>query len=165
MTGVPWARRGKRLDEQIDILRGLGSGEYFGYHGEIFDVPEVKLCPVPTKPVPILIGGHADAALKRAARNDGWLHGGGDPEELPGLLSKLSRFRQEAGTGDKPFEVHVISMDAYTVDGIRKLEERGVTDVIVGFRWPYVAGPDKQPLQEKIDALRQYADNVIAKVR
>jgi hypothetical protein len=161
---VPWARRGKRLDEQISILRGLGSGEYFSHHGEIFDVPEIKLCPVPDSPVPILIGGHADAALRRAARNDGWLHGGGDPEELPGLLDKLARFRAEEGTAGKPFSIQVISMDAYTVDGIKKLEARGVTDVIVGFRWPYTTGPDTQPLTDKVDALRKYADSVIAKV-
>ncbi|MCL2581358.1 MAG: TIGR03619 family F420-dependent LLM class oxidoreductase [Streptosporangiales bacterium] len=164
VTGVPWARRGKRLDEQISILRGLGSGEYFSHHGEIFDVPEIKLCPVPDSPVPILIGGHADAALRRAARNDGWLHGGGDPEELPGLLDKLARFRAEEGTAGKPFSIQVISMDAYTVDGIKKLEARGVTDVIVGFRWPYTTGPDTQPLTDKVDALRKYADSVIAKV-
>ena len=62
-----------------------------------------------------------------------------------------------------PFEVHVISMDAYTVDGIRRLEELGVTDVIVGFRDPYHM-PDT-PLAEKIDYLRRYADDVIAATR
>jgi probable F420-dependent oxidoreductase len=165
VTGTPWPRRGKRLDEEIDIIRGLSSGEYFEYHGEIFDVPAVKLCPVPTQPIPILIGGHADAALRRAARCDGWLHGGGDPADLPGLLGKLARFREEEGTAGKPHEIQVISTDAYTVDGVRKLEEQGVTDVIVGFRWPYEVGPDTQPLADKIGALRQYAENVIAKVR
>jgi probable F420-dependent oxidoreductase len=164
VTGVPWERRGKRLDEQIAILRGLSTEGYFEYHGEIFDVPAIKMTPVPTQPVPILIGGHADVALRRAARADGWLHGGGDPADLPGLLEKLARFRAEAGTADKPFGVHVISMDAYTVDGVRRLEEQGVTDVIVGFRWPYEVGPDTQPLADKVAALRQYADTVIAKV-
>jgi hypothetical protein len=53
-------------------------------------------------------------------------------------------------------------MDAYTVDGIRRLEEQGVTDVIVGFRWPYQTGPDTQPLADKLGNLRRYADEVIA---
>jgi hypothetical protein len=50
------------------------------------------------------------------------------------------------------------------VDGVRRLEEQGVTDAIVGFRWPYQAGPDREPLTGKIASLRRYADDVIAKV-
>ena len=57
----------------------------------------------------------------------------------------------------------MISMDAYTVDGVRRLEEQGVTDVIVGFRWPYAIGPDTEPLSQKLDNLRRFADAVIAK--
>jgi len=124
----------------------------------------VKISPVPTKPIPILVGGHAPAALRRAARADGWMHGGGDPADLPGLLDKLKAIRKEEGSADKPFEVHVISLDAFSVDGIHRLEEQGVTDVIVGFRWPYTVGPDTEPLQQKLDNLRRYADDVIAKV-
>ena len=63
-TGERWEKRGKRMDEQIDILKGLMGGDYFGFKGEFYDIPELKLCPVPTKPVPILIGGHSNLALK-----------------------------------------------------------------------------------------------------
>ena len=164
VCGVPWEGRGKRIDEQIDVLRGLMGGDYFEYHGDVFEIPSIKLCPVPTKPVPILIGGHHDAALRRAARvGDGWLHGGGDPEDLPGLLARLTELRREYGTLDKDFEIHVISLDAYSPDGIEKLEELGVTDVIVGFRYPYEVGPDTETLQTKIDNLRRFSDDVIAK--
>ena len=165
LVGVPWEGRGRRMDESIDVVRGLAAGGWFEYHGEVFDVPAVKMCPVPTEPLPILVGGHADAALRRAARCDGWLHGGGDPETLPGLLERLARFRDEEGTADRPFEVHVISADGFSVDGVRRLEETGVTDVIVGFRWPYVVAQDTETLQEKVDNLHRFADDVIAKVR
>jgi probable F420-dependent oxidoreductase len=166
VTGVPWERRGRRLEEQIAIIRGLSSGDYFSYRGSIFDVPSVKMSPAPSAPLPILIGGHADSALRRAARiGDGWLHGGGDPSDLPRLLARLAALRAEEGTAQRPFEIHVISMDAYSADGVRRLEEQGVTDVIVGFRWPYQVGPDTEPLEKKVGALRQYADTVIAKVR
>lgn len=165
VTGVPWERRGQRMDEGIAIIRGLSAGGYFEHHGEIFDLAPVKIAPVPSEPVPILIGGHGEAALRRAARaGDGWVHGGGDPAGLPRLLSRLARLRDEAGTAARPFQVHVISLDAYQPDGVRRLAEQGVTDVIVGFRWPYRTGPDTEPLAEKIGKLRRYADDVIAKV-
>jgi probable F420-dependent oxidoreductase len=166
LLGVPWERRGRRMDEAIDIIRGLTAGGYFEYHGQVYEVPAVKMAPVPTRPVPILIGGHGEAALRRAATvGDGWMHGGGDPADLPGLLERLGRLRTEAGRDGEPFEIHVISMDAFSVDGVRRLEEAGVTDVIVGFRWPYVVGSDTEPLQAKIDNLRRFADDVIAKVK
>ena len=63
-TGERWEKRGKRMDEQIKILRGLMNGAYFGFEGEFYNIPEIKLCPVPSKPVPILIGGHSNLALK-----------------------------------------------------------------------------------------------------
>jgi probable F420-dependent oxidoreductase len=166
VLGVPWERRGARMDEELEILRGLLAGGYYEYHGSVFDLPPVKISPVPAGPLPILIGGHGDAALRRAARvGDGWLHGGGDPADLSGLLTRLTGLRREAGTADRPFEVHVISMDAYSVAGVRRLEEQGVTDVIVGFRWPYQTGPDTEPLAGKLGKLRRYADDVIAMVK
>jgi hypothetical protein len=79
------------------------------------------------------------------------------------LLAKLQRYRREAGTEKKPFEIHVISLHGYTADGVRILEDLGVTDVIVGFRNPYVEPIDSQTLQQKLDLMRWYADNVIAK--
>jgi probable F420-dependent oxidoreductase len=160
----PWEGRGKRMDEMIAILRGLQTGEFFEFHGEHFDLEPIKLCPVPKRPIPILIGGHADAALRRAARlGDGWMHaGGGQAADLDGALARLADLRREAGREKEPFEIHVISMDAYTVDGVKRLEEKGITDLIVGFRNAYEE--DRMPLQHKVDALRAYADNVIAKV-
>jgi alkanesulfonate monooxygenase SsuD/methylene tetrahydromethanopterin reductase-like flavin-dependent oxidoreductase (luciferase family) len=163
LMGVPFAKRGKRMDECIAIIRGLTSGEYFEFHGEFYDIPKTKMTPAPAAPIPILIGGHADAALRRAARCDGWMHGGGDPEELDRLLVQLKQFRDEEGS-DGPFEIHVISADAFTVDGVKRLEDKGVTDVIVGFRMPYIMGDDTEPLDRKIRHLETFAERVIAKV-
>ena len=65
-TQIPWERRGKRMDEMMEIVRGLLTGEYFGYQGEVFQLDPVKLSPAPSKPVPMLIGGHSTAALRRS---------------------------------------------------------------------------------------------------
>lgn len=163
--GVPWERRGKRMDECIDILRGLMSGDFFAYDGEFYSFEALKQCPAPTSPVPLLVGGHSDAALRRAVRKgDGWMHAGGDGEELDRLLDRLAEIRREEGDDRADFEVHAISYDAYTPDGVKRLEDRGVTDCIVGFRVPYIAGPDTEPLAKKIQHLEHYAESVIARV-
>jgi probable F420-dependent oxidoreductase len=162
---VPWERRGKRMDECIDILRGLTSGEFFEFHGEFYDFDAIKQTPAPTEPIPLLVGGHSDAALRRAVRRgDGWMHAGGDGEELDLLLDKLKKFRDEEGTADQPFEIHAISYDAYSVDGVKRLQDKGITDLIVGFRVPYIKGPDTEPLEKKIEHLEKFAESVISKV-
>jgi probable F420-dependent oxidoreductase len=166
VVGVPWQRRGQRMDEAVAIVRGLSAGGYFEYHGECYDIPAIKLAPVPTQPVPVLIGGHGEAALRRAAMTgDGWLHGGGQPADLPGLLARLAALRRYHGNDSRPFETIVISAEAYSAGGIARLEASGVTEVIVGFRWPYHVGPDTEALQPKLDSLRRYADDVIARSR
>ena len=167
VLGVPWERRGRRMDESLAVIRGLTdpAGDFFEFHGEIYDVPAIKMAPAPASRLPILIGGHGEAALRRAATvGDGWMHGGGDPADLPGLLGKIQALLEEAGRSPEGFEVHVISMDAFSVDGVKRLEAAGVTDVIVGFRWPYVVGPDTEALQSKLDNLRRFADQVIQKL-
>jgi len=158
---VAWAKRGKRFDEQIDILRGLESGEFFGYEGEMHHMPAVKMSPVPTAPTPLLIGGHAEPALKRAARvGDGWMCAGADMQALEAYIGRINQLREEYGTADKPFRVFTTGQDAFTPRGIEKLESIGVTDVAIGFRNVYEMEPDK-PLDEKIGMLNSYAGEFI----
>ena len=166
VLGVPFARRGARMDEAVDIVRRLSAGGYVEHHGEAYDFPALKIAPVPSEPLPILIGGHGEAALRRAARvGDGWLHGGGAHDDLGSMLERLETLRAEYGRSAAPFETHVISLDGFSIEGARRLEDLGVTDAIVGFRLPYVAGPDTESLEAKIDALRRFADSVIAPLR
>ena len=162
---VPWEGRGARMNEMVDVLRGLTAGDWFEYHGEHVNLERCKICPTPRAPIPLLVGGHADVALRRAARQgDGWIHAGGDPDELGTMIERVNALRAEYGRASEPFEVHAISLDAFSIDGVRRLEDLGVTDAIVGFRYPYTRAPDPQPLQQKIDLLSRFADSVIAKV-
>jgi probable F420-dependent oxidoreductase len=163
VSGQDWRTRGKRMDEMIEIIRGLTRGGYYEFHGKHYHVPSIKICPVPTQSIPILVGGHSEPALRRAARlGDGWMHAGGQ-EPLEELLRRLGELRREYGREREPYEIHVISLDAYTVDGVHRVEDLGVTDVIVGFRNVYYEEKDSMTLEQKIDALRRYADDVIAK--
>ena len=91
------------------------------------------------------------------------MHAGGDTELLKTMIRRINDLRREYGREREPFEVHVISFDAYTIDGVHMLEDMGITDCIVGFRNPYL-GPDTVPLEMKIDALKRFADEVITKV-
>ncbi|MGB2756673.1 MAG: TIGR03619 family F420-dependent LLM class oxidoreductase [Acidimicrobiia bacterium] len=163
VLGQPWRARGARMSEQIQIIKGLMGGDYFEFHGEHLDLPPIKLCPVPTAPLPVLVGGHADAALVRAAQlGDGWMHGGGDPADLPGLIERVTALRKEHHGTTDGFEIHAISLDAYSRDGVKRLEDAGVTDAVVGFRYPYTTEPDAQSLEDKVTALSRFADQMIS---
>lgn len=164
MTGTDWESRGKRMDEMIAIIRGLLAGGFFEYSGTHYQIPAIKICPTPKIPVPILIGGHTDPALKRAVRNDGWMFAGGNGEELDRCLVRLNQLRAEAGKKDAPFTIFASSMDAFTLDGVKRLEDKGVTDLVVGFRNAYVKEHDVQPLDVKIAAMRKYADKILTKL-
>jgi alkanesulfonate monooxygenase SsuD/methylene tetrahydromethanopterin reductase-like flavin-dependent oxidoreductase (luciferase family) len=161
VCGVPWDKRGKRFDEQIDILRGLETGQYFGYEGEMHHMPANKMNPVPTKPTPLLIGGHTEPALKRAARvGDGWMCAGANIQELEAYIGRINQLRQEYGTAGRLFRVFTTGQNAFTPEGIAKLESIGVSDVIIGFRNVYEMDADK-PLDEKIAMLNWYAGEFI----
>lgn len=161
-TQIPWQKRGKRMDEQIEIINGLMSGEYFSYQGELLSIPEIKLCPVPEKRVPLLLGGHSPAALKRAARlGDGWVAAGGEFSALKDMIATLRDLRVEYGREQHPFEVHATGVEAFSKEGIQQLTEAGVDLVFVGFHNIYSGKPDTRTLQQKMDTLNGYAETII----
>jgi probable F420-dependent oxidoreductase len=163
--GEPWEKRGKRMDEMLEIIRGLCRGNFYHFEGEFYQIPSMKLCPIPSRPVPILIGGHADAALKRAAQyGDGWLHAGGSMEELEALIKKLKGYLKQFDRDDNIFQIHAISMDAFSVDGIKRMRDMGITDAVVGFHNTYALEQSVEPLEKKLSAIRNYANAIIAKV-
>ncbi len=74
VCGVDPNTRGRRLDESLAIVRQLLHGETVDVDGREFVVRDARLLPTPEPPVPIVVGGRSDAALRRAARyGDGWL--------------------------------------------------------------------------------------------
>ncbi len=165
-TQIPWERRGKRMDEMMEIVKGLLGGEYFGYDGEIFQLDPIKICPAPSESVPMLIGGHARPALRRAARlADGFIHAGGTLEDLAGMIGQIEADRREFGREREPFEYQAMTAEAFSPDGVKRLEDLGVHESIVAFRNVYAREPDTKSLEEKIGEIHWFADNVIHKTR
>ena len=134
------------------------------YAGEFYDIQALKQCPAPTEKIPLLVGGHVDAALRRAVlKGDGWMHAGGDGEELDRRPIRVAEIRKEEGDTRDDFEVHVI-YDAYTTDGVQAPRRQGRDRCIVGFRVTDIKGPDTEPLETKIMHLEQYSEQIIQKV-
>src|SRR5580704_1646876 len=72
--GVDPATRGLRMDECLAIVRQLLTGEPVTWHGRFFNLDEAVIAPAPAEPVPMIVGGRSDAAVRRAGRlGDGWL--------------------------------------------------------------------------------------------
>lgn len=162
-TGTDWASRGPRMDEMIQIIQGLMSGDYFEWKSEYYDIPRIKLCPTPKKCPPIIIGGHSKPAYRRAARYaDGFTFISLTEEELVERLGYIHEMRKEYGRQDEPFIVYAGLPVAPSPDNIKRLEEIGVTDMAVGYRNPYE--PDTMQLQDKIDWVKRFGDDVIAKL-
>ena len=160
-NGVDFDARGKLMDECLHVIRESMKGDYFEYHSEHFDIGEVKLSPVPAEPVPILIGGHAKPALRRAARlGDGWISANSDYETLSGLIAQLNAFREEYDTRED-FEIHALDSHLRSIDDCKRLAELGVTDVCVTPWNPY---DPSLSLDDKLKGIEGFASAVIAKL-
>jgi alkanesulfonate monooxygenase SsuD/methylene tetrahydromethanopterin reductase-like flavin-dependent oxidoreductase (luciferase family) len=95
-SGVPMEGRGKRIEEMLDEIKRLWAGEERGFAGGVG--PDVS-----GDPPPIIVGGQVDAAFRRAARyGDGWIMGGGPPENFGPGREKLEAAFREAGRTDRP---------------------------------------------------------------
>jgi alkanesulfonate monooxygenase SsuD/methylene tetrahydromethanopterin reductase-like flavin-dependent oxidoreductase (luciferase family) len=84
ICGVDPATRGARMDECLTIVRQLLTGKAVTFHGTFFDLDEAVISPVPATPIPIVVGGRSDAAIRRAGRlGDGWLGIWNSPPDPP----------------------------------------------------------------------------------
>ncbi len=161
--GIDWKSRGKRMDECMEIVRGLMKGGYFKYEGEHFQFGEMKLNPTPTKSVPLIVGGHSKPALRRAARlGDGRTSAGSSHEELKRMINELASLRREYGRDKEPFQVHAGDPTLTTVAGFKEVEDLGVTHGVASV-WNVYSPPAS--LQEKLDAIKRFGDQVIGKYR
>lgn len=132
LLGQDFHTRGKRLDEMIEILRLLWRGGMVEFEGAHYRFGRVEMSPAPSRPVPIYGGGHSPAALRRAARLDGWIGNAYTPEDATHFLGLLREAREAAGTlGRDDFGiVMAVQAPPFDLDVYRRLEDAGVNTIL-----------------------------------
>ncbi len=164
-TGTDMRTRGARTDEAIEIIRdvcGGGGPRWVEHHGRHHDFDLLMISPAPQEPLRILVGGHSDHAMRRAAGNDGWISANCTEEELGELVGRLKGHLAEAGRSSDGFEVNALAVDVLDPDGFRRLGELGVTECQV-VPWFFYGG-DPNDLDVQVNSLARFAETVITQL-
>jgi probable F420-dependent oxidoreductase len=162
VLGRTFEKRGARIDEQVEVIRKLLSGEVVAHEGEHFAFPAMQMQPAPSAPVPIWMGGQNKAALRRSGQYaDGWSGSGQTFEDAQQVLATIADQRRLAGREGLPFDAIVPFVEPVSDDQKKALVEQGMTGT-VSYPFPYTIG-EGATLQDKLDYLRRYGDEVIAK--
>lgn len=100
VCGVDPRTRGRRMDEALVVIRRLLEGGPVDHDGEHFQLRGACIEPAPSTPVPIVVGGRSDAAVRRAGRlGDGWFGIWVSPERYAGAVAQMHEAAGEAGRG------------------------------------------------------------------
>jgi probable F420-dependent oxidoreductase len=156
-------RRGARTDEIIEILRRLWSERVIEHHGEFYNLAPLRFEPKPVQsPLPILIGGEADPALRRAARlGNGWISANHALEGLERNVVRLQELRRAAGREDARFEIMATTSFDAELDDVKRRRDLGVTTaILVGPIEPGV----RQTAETICGHLERYRDEILAHV-
>ena len=162
LMGQDFRNRGARMDEMLAVMRKLWAGGWVEHHGRYYDFERLEMTPVPPGPIPIYVGGVSEPAMRRAARHDGWISDLHTTDELRGHVERLRGWRNEGERAGEPIEVIASASDAFDADGFRRLEDAGVTQALA-IPWYFYGGPTED-LSRKLDGIRRFGDEVIAKV-
>ena len=160
--GVDFRTRGKRIEEQITILRKLWTKPSVTFKGTYHNLENTGIDPLPVqRPIPLWIGGHADLALRRVARlGDGWLADSMPPDsQASESVDKLKQYLVAAGRKPDDFDIG-ISLDLYLkqdwVPYVQSWRDLGVTHVDVN----PTRLPELQTPQDYINAIRHIKETV-----
>ena len=157
LLGQQFAKRGRRTDEMLELMKALWQPGWTEFEGEFYRTPRLEMTPTPP-PIPIYSGGLSDVALRRAARNDGWI---GDLIGLDQAIASIDRIRElraEKGLGMDGYTVITPLIDAYLPEHYRRAEEAGI-DAILTMPWMFYSGPNAS-LSEKIEGLRRFRSDL-----
>jgi alkanesulfonate monooxygenase SsuD/methylene tetrahydromethanopterin reductase-like flavin-dependent oxidoreductase (luciferase family) len=105
ICGVDPATRGRRMDECMRVVRGLLTGEPLYFQGEFFSLDQALILPAPQPPIPFVVGGRSDAAVRRAAElGDGWLGIWVSPRRFGEVVGQIQARAADAGRGTVAWE-------------------------------------------------------------
>ena len=94
--GTAFGSRGRRLEEQVDVLRALWAGDIVDLDGEFHRIDRAALVPAPARPIPVWFGGSKDASYRRAARaGDGFIFGRSGPSVVAALGTLHALFAEQ----------------------------------------------------------------------
>lgn len=153
LLGQQFARRGKRTDEMLELMKKLWEPGWTEFSGEFYSTPRLEMEPTPPR-IPIYVGGLSDIALRRAARHDGWI---GDLISTEAALQRVDRLRDlraEKGLTMDDFTVITPLTDAFTPEHYARAEAGGIQGIIT-MPWMFYSGPGAT-LAEKIDGLKRF---------
>jgi len=163
LVAAEFGNRGARTDESIDVLRALWGPQPASYDGKHYAFTDVAMFPVPSTPVPILVGGNSPAAMERAVRTgDGFVAMPTTVAETAALVAQLEEGLARHGRARNGFHINTVPSDIDGPDALRRLDDLGVTSVQVHPFNRDVAIHGS--LTEKVDAIRRWADRMIGSV-
>jgi probable F420-dependent oxidoreductase len=137
--GVRFDRRGALTDDALAAIRALWTMDVPAHDGRFFRFGDLRFEPKPVQRPhpPIVIGGHAPAALARAARaGDGWYGFAQTVEQTAGIVRELARLRGELAPGRPPLEISLTTFERLDEALVARAEQAGIHRLIV---WPTVA--------------------------
>ena len=101
MCGVDPRTRGRRMNECIQIVRGLLTGEPVDFDGEFFQLSGARVVPAADPPIPIVVGGRSDAAIRRAGTlGDGWFGIWVSARRYGQVVEQMQAHAADAGRGE-----------------------------------------------------------------
>ena len=141
------------------LLRELWTGGWVEHHGEFYDVPRLEMTPAPPGPVPSTSAACRDAALRRAARHDGWISDLISTEQAADFRDRSTAERVELGRTERLLHDRLAQRRRRPSTSSGGPRTSGVTDILT-MPWAFYGGFDL-PLQEKIDGLHRFADDIM----
>lgn len=159
--GMDSAVRGKRLDEQLELLKLLWSQELVKFEGKYHKLDDVGINPMPSQKIPLWFGGAADPVLRRVVKyGDGWLPNSGGPERSKPIVEKLHLLLQKAGRDPDSIAINPsLSLDRIPVSEsgayIDAWRELGATHISVGTMYQ---GYTKT--EQHLEDLRRFMESV-----